>query len=194
MALLLGNAEFGGKKVIGVDEAGRGPLAGPVVAAGVEFYPGFHHARIRDSKKVTAKERVTLSEEIKRVAKSWAIISVGPKRIDRINILQAVKKAMFLVGCKLSPEVFLIDGNQVVQGKWEARTVVKGDSKYLEIAAASILAKVHRDAIMRELDHKYPGYGLDRHSGYSTAAHRLAIQELGPSRIHRLSFRGCLPG
>lgn len=176
--------------IAGVDEAGRGPLAGPVVAAAAVFAEGFSHPRIRDSKKLSAKTRENLFEEIKRLASSWSIVAVGARRVDALNIREATKLAMSLAVRRVHADLVLIDGNMEIDTALPQRTVVGGDDKHVEISAASILAKVWRDRLMVVLDKKYPGYGFSLHAGYPTADHRLAVATLGPSPVHRRTFRG----
>jgi ribonuclease HII len=176
--------------ICGVDEAGRGPLAGPVVAAAAVFPEGFEHPGIKDSKKLSAKQRDGLFDIIKAQATSWAIIAVGPRRIERLNILQATRLAMKLAVERVQADIVLIDGNQPIDITLPQRTVVGGDRLHVEISAASILAKVWRDRLMVTLGARYPGYGLEKHAGYPTPSHKQAIAELGPSRIHRLTFAG----
>ena len=181
-------------RICGVDEAGRGPLAGPVVAAAVVFPDDFADPRIKDSKKLSAQQREKLFDYIKGAALSWSIIAVGPRRIDAINILQATKLAMKLAVARVDADLVLVDGNQPIVSAVPQRTVVGGDRLHVQISAASILAKVWRDRLMERLAERYPGYGLEKHAGYPTAAHRAAIQLLGPSRIHRKTFAGvCVP-
>ena len=182
------------KQICGVDEVGRGPLAGPVVAAAAVFPEGYRNPNIRDSKQLSAKKRDYLIEVIRAEALAWKIIAVGHTRIDRLNILQATRLAMKLAveRLPLRPDLVLVDGNVPIDIPHPQRTVVKGDSLHVEISAASILAKVWRDHLMEVLDTKYPGYGLAGHAGYPTASHRAALLALGPSRIHRHSFRGVL--
>lgn len=181
-------------RICGVDEAGRGPLAGPVVAAAVVFDGSFVDSRIKDSKALSTKQREKLFDYIKESALSWAIIAVGPRRIDQINILQATKLAMKLAVERVAADLVLVDGNQAIISAIPQRTVVGGDRLHVQISAASILAKVWRDRLMHKLAALYPGYGLEKHSGYPTAAHRAALIALGPSRIHRMSFAGvCQP-
>jgi ribonuclease HII len=177
-------------RICGVDEAGRGPLAGPVVAAAVVFDESFEDARIRDSKALSTKQREKLFDYIKESALSWAIIAVGPRRIDQINILQATKLAMKLAVERVSADLVLVDGNQPIVCSTPQRTVIGGDRLHVQISAASILAKVWRDRLMQTLAARYPGYGLEKHSGYPTATHRAALLALGPSRIHRKTFAG----
>lgn len=176
--------------IAGVDEVGRGPLAGPVVAAAVVFKEGYCNPEIKDSKKLSAKKRESLIEIIKRDACDWAIVSVGSKRIDQINILKASLLAMSLAVSKVQADYLLIDGPYTIDSPLGQQAVIGGDALHVEIAAASILAKVWRDKLMVKLGHKYPGYGLEKHMGYPTSSHRAAVQLLGPSPIHRASFRG----
>lgn len=177
-------------RICGVDEAGRGPLAGPVVAAAVVFEQGFADSRIKDSKKISKKQREQLFDYIKDSALGWSIIAVGPRRIDKLNILQATKLAMRLAVERIEADLVLIDGNQPIVSRLPQKTVIGGDRLHVEISAASILAKVWRDRLMETLSEKYPGYGLERHSGYPTKAHKEALLTLGPSRIHRKTFSG----
>lgn len=176
--------------IAGVDEVGRGPLAGPVVAAAVVFKEGYKNPEIGDSKKLSKKKREQLVEIIKRDSLGWAIIAVGHRRIDRLNILQASRLAMSMALKRVSADLALIDGNVRIEAAIPQETIVGGDASRVEIGAASILAKVYRDNLMATLDAKYPGYGLSRHAGYPTKTHREAIKDLGPSKIHRRSFRG----
>lgn len=176
--------------IAGVDEAGRGPLAGPVVAGAVVFRAGYRNADIKDSKQLQKAERERLVDIIKRDALDWAVVAVGHHRIDRLNILGASKLAMALAVQRINADMVLIDGNQKINVDIPQHTVIDGDRKFVQISAGSILAKVYRDHLMEVLDRKYPGYGFSTHSGYPTVQHRSAIVALGPSRIHRRSFRG----
>lgn len=176
--------------ICGVDEAGRGPLAGPVVAAAVVYPEGYVNADIRDSKAMSAKQRIAISEQIKQTALAWSIIAVGPRRIEELNILQATKLAMKLAVERVEADVVLIDGNQPIVCRFPQRTVVGGDRLHVQISAASILAKVWRDQLMETLGVRYPGYGFEKHAGYPTPSHKRAIVELGPCRIHRKTFAG----
>jgi ribonuclease HII len=178
--------------ICGVDEAGRGPLAGPVVAAAAVFEETFTHPEIQDSKALTAKQRDRLYDYITQTASSWAIIAVGPRRIEELNILQATRLAMKLAVERVQADLVLIDGNQPIVCSLPQRTVVGGDRLHVQISAASILAKVWRDRVMETLGAKYPGYGLEKHSGYPTPAHKKAIIELGPCRVHRKTFAGVI--
>jgi ribonuclease HII len=176
--------------ICGVDEAGRGPLAGPVVAAAVVYPEGHIDPRIKDSKLMSAKQRKALFEEIKQSCYAWSIVAVGARRIEQLNILEATRLAMRLAAQRISADLVLIDGNQGFPSLIPQQTVVQGDKKHVEISAASILAKVWRDSLMEKLGAKYPGYGLESHSGYPTPAHKAAIVKLGPCREHRRTFAG----
>lgn len=183
---------MGKKLVAGIDEAGRGPLAGPVYAACVVFEPGVVIEGINDSKKLSEKKREQLFDIIKEKALYYSIVSVDEKEIDRINILEATFKAFreSLNSLPKMPDIALIDGNRANEIPTEYETVVKGDSKSQSIAAASILAKVARDRFVMELDEKYPQYGFKKHKGYPTKDHYAAIEKYGPSPVHRLTFKG----
>ncbi len=177
-------------RVAGVDEAGRGPLAGPVVAAAVILAPGRGIEGARDSKALNARQRERLAEQIRSRAVAWAIACASVEEIDAVNILQASLLAMRRAIEALSPaaEYALIDGNRLPTLSIEARAVIGGDALEPSISCASILAKTHRDALMRALDATYPGYGFAEHFGYPTPAHRERLQRLGPCAIHRRSF------
>lgn len=181
------------KYIAGCDEAGRGPLAGPVVAAAVILPRNFEDPQIDDSKKLTAVLREKLFTVIIQSAVSYAFGIVDHETIDRINILNATKKAMHQAVMSLSPipEVVLIDAVKIpdLPVSYEQMPLIKGDTLSISIAAASILAKVRRDAIMREYHEKYPQYHFDQHKGYPTKLHRSCIQEHGPCPIHRMTFR-----
>ena len=183
---------MGKKLVAGIDEAGRGPLAGPVYAACVVFEPGVVIDGINDSKKLSEKKREQLFDVITEKALYYSIVSVDEKVIDQINILEATYKAFrdSLNELPVMPDIALIDGNRAKDIPTEYETVVKGDSKSQSIAAASILAKVSRDRFVMELDKKYPRYGFAKHKGYPTKDHYAAIEEYGPSPVHRLTFKG----
>jgi ribonuclease HII len=176
--------------VCGVDEAGRGPLAGPVYAAAVILDPAWHIAGLADSKVLSASRRLELAEQIRLHALAWAIASASVAEIDAINILQASLLAMRRAVEQLSiaPSEVLVDGNQCPILEYPVRAIVKGDSKIPAISAASILAKTARDAEMLRLHQLYPHYGLDRHKGYPTAVHLAALERHGVSEIHRLSY------
>ncbi|QFT54185.1 ribonuclease HII [Microbulbifer sp. THAF38] len=181
---------YKGDLLAGVDEVGRGPLAGDVVAAAVILDPAKPIIGLADSKKLSEKKRELLFDEICERALSFAIARATVEEIDQINILQASLLAMHRAVEQLSlqPEFVLVDGNKKPDWPYPCDTVVKGDGRVAAIAAASILAKVTRDREMVELDAKYPGYGLAGHKGYPTKAHMQALQELGPSPVHRVSF------
>lgn len=176
----------------GCDEAGRGCLAGSVFAAAVIFAPDYQNAALNDSKKLTAARRYALRSEIERDAMAWAVGEVTAQEIDEINILNASILAMHRALDKLSlaPEYIIVDGNRFKPyGFLPYQTIVKGDGKYLSIAAASILAKTYRDDYMHRLAEQFPGYGWERNAGYPTKQHRAAIARLGTTPYHRLTFR-----
>lgn len=180
-----------GQFVAGVDEVGRGPLAGPVVAAAVILDPNQPIEGLMDSKKISEKRREELAKEIKNKAISWAISRVDVDEIDRINILQASLQAMSIAVSELNqkPDYVMIDGNRIPDNlNISAEAVVKGDDRVVCISAASIIAKVARDHEMIEMDSIYPGYGLARHKGYPTKVHIEALQKLGVTEIHRRTF------
>lgn len=175
--------------IAGMDEAGRGPLAGPVVAAAVimpldDIIPG-----VDDSKKVSEKKREILFEKIKEKAIAYKIVAVDEKTIDEINILEATKKAMkeCVAGLSVRPEIVLVDAVKLDLGV-PSKAIIKGDALSYSIAAASILAKVFRDRLMESYDETYPAYGFKKHKGYGTKAHIDAIKEIGPCPIHRRTF------
>lgn len=175
----------------GCDEAGRGCLAGAVYAAAVVLPPDFEHETLTDSKQLTPHQRYALREVIEREAIDWAIGRVDPQEIDEINILNASFLAMHraLDQLKIRPQFLLIDGNRFRPYRnLPYRTIVKGDGKYLSIAAASILAKTYRDDYMTELDAAYPQYGWKQNKGYPTRQHRLAIRKYGSTPFHRLTY------
>ena len=175
----------------GCDEAGRGCLAGSVFAAAVILPPDFHHPLLNDSKQMTEKNRNLLREIICREAVAWAVEAVSAERIDQINILNASFEGMSLAAARLEPqpEFLAIDGNRF-RTKLEIpfQCIVKGDGKYANIAAASVLAKTHRDEYMLRLSEEYPMYGWAKNKGYPTKEHRLAIREYGLTPYHRLTF------
>jgi ribonuclease HII len=177
-------------RIAGVDEAGRGPLAGPVVAAAVILPPQFDYREITDSKKLSEKKREPLFEYIKETAIDYAIIAVGPRRIEALNIREATKLAMTLAVERVRADKALIDGNMTIPIRCAQETIVSGDLLVPVISAASILAKVYRDRLMKQLALHYPGYGLEQHAGYPTAFHRAAIERFGVSRCHRRTFGG----
>lgn len=176
--------------ICGVDEAGRGPLAGPVVAGAVILPADVEILYLNDSKKVSAARRDELYEEIKEKAVSWAVGIVSPERIDEINILQATYEAMRQAIAKLMPEpdLLLVDAVTIPSVPQKQVGIVKGDARSVSIAAASIMAKVTRDHMMEEWDVKYPEYGFSSHKGYGSQAHIEAIRKYGPSPIHRRTF------
>lgn len=176
--------------VCGVDEAGRGPLAGAVFAAAVILDERHPIMGLADSKKLSEKKREKLAAEIRQYALAWAIGRAGVEEIDRINILQASLQAMkrAVESLAVSPDKALIDGLHCPALLMPAEAIVKGDASVAQISAASILAKTARDAEMLELHQIYPQYGFDRHKGYGTAEHLAALQRHGASPIHRLSF------
>jgi ribonuclease HII len=177
--------------IAGVDEAGRGPLAGPVVAAAVILPRDFSHPRLNDSKKLSEKVRATLFEELSASpGLASAVVEVGPEEIDRLNILRATHEAMRRAVAKLLPEPdhVLIDGLPVRPFAKPQTALVGGDGLSLSIAAASIFAKVTRDRLMLALDAQYPQYAFAKHKGYGTALHLTRLQEHGPCPAHRVSF------
>ena len=180
----------GARIVAGVDEAGRGPLAGPVVGAAVILDPAVRIEGLADSKRLSAGRRAELDREIRERALSFAIARVSAAVIDAVNILQATMQAMreAVDGLDTSPDEVLVDGNRCPVLPYPARAVVRGDVSVAAISAASILAKVARDQEMIEMDRRYPEYGFARHKGYGTPAHRDALLRFGPSPIHRASF------
>lgn len=180
----------GDKILAGVDEAGRGPLAGPVVAAAVIFTNDKYHEMINDSKKLSETKRKILFDWIIENCSSYGIGIVDQKEIDVINILQASLKAMRIAVDKIvpQPEIILIDGNKSFYHNSETHPVIKGDSKSFAIAAASILAKVTRDRLMKEFALEYPKYGWEHNKGYATKKHIAAIQKFGITELHRISF------
>lgn len=193
----------GFKSIAGIDEVGRGPLAGPVVAAAVILPRSYAHPEIRDSKLLTAKQREKLAPVIQENATCWGLGIVDVEEIDRLNILQASLLAMVkaLAALQSRADCVLIDGNQTIPlplfriGKFLTgrslyqKTIIKGDQSCLSIAAASIVAKVARDEMMIELDKRYPEYGFAAHKGYSCAVHFAALKRFGASPVHRQSFK-----
>lgn len=196
-----------GRIEAGCDEAGRGPLAGPVVAAAVVLPPSFSNTILNDSKQLTERQRDLLRPEIEQNALAWAVAVVDAEEIDRLNILHASTHAMCLAANALlgipspqvvsggtalgscRPEFLIVDGNRFYnETTLPYQCVVKGDATYMPVAAASILAKTHRDEIMQRLHLQYPQYGWDRNKGYPTADHYRAIEQHGPSPLHRRSF------
>lgn len=184
------NAHYG--LVCGVDEAGRGPLAGPVVAGAVILPGDCEILYLNDSKQLTEKRREELYDEIQEKAVAWAVGMVSPARIDEINILQATYEAMREAVSRLSPapEVLLCDAVRIPEIAIPQVPIIKGDAKSLSIAAASVMAKVTRDRLMREYDRIMPQYGFASHKGYGSGAHIAALKKYGPSPIHRKTFIG----
>lgn len=176
----------------GLDEAGRGCLAGPVVAAAVILPKDFHDKLLTDSKQLNAKQRQQLIEVVKTYAIDYAIAEVDHETIDQINIYKASVMAMHKAVDKLQtkPDHLLVDGNRFISYPFVQHTcIVKGDSKYFSIAAASILSKTYRDEWMQKAAERFPGYGWERNAGYPTLEHRKAVLSIGPTEIHRKTFR-----
>lgn len=176
----------------GCDEVGRGCLAGPVVAAAVILPKKYRHHLLNDSKQLSREERFSIREDILRDALAWAVAEVSHSEIDQINILNASFKAMHIALDQLPvrPELLLIDGNRFKPyQELPFQCIVKGDAKYLSIAAASVLAKTHRDELMNRLSEEFPGYGWNTNVGYPTGEHREGIIKLGVTPYHRRSFR-----
>ena len=176
--------------ICGVDEAGRGPLAGPVCAAAVILPPETELAGLNDSKKLSEKKREQLFPEIQQIALAWSVAFASVEEIEERNILGATMLAMnrAIAGLSLTPDLALIDGNRNKEIEVPSRCVVHGDARCASIAAASILAKVSRDHLMLELAREYPQYGFEKHKGYGTRAHYAALREYGPCPAHRPSF------
>jgi ribonuclease HII len=176
----------------GVDEVGRGALCGPVVAGAVILGPAFDADGLDDSKRLTRRQRERLDLRIRKDARAWALGIASPAEIDRINILRATFLAMrrAIEGLKVAPDCLLVDALTIPGLTLHQRPIVKGDALSISIAAASVVAKVARDGMMRECDARHPGYGLARNMGYGSASHRAALRCLGPSAIHRRSFQG----
>lgn len=187
---MLPESRFNGELIAGVDEVGRGPLAGDVVAAAVILDPQKPIAGLTDSKKLSEKKRELLAVEIRSKALAWSIARASVAEIDELNILQASLLAMkrAVETLVIQPQRVLVDGNKLPKWHYQAEAIVQGDSLVPAISAASILAKVQRDNEMLELDKRYPGYGLAEHKGYPTAKHLAAIQTLGVVEIYRRSF------
>ncbi|MEW6025344.1 MAG: ribonuclease HII [Pseudomonadota bacterium] len=182
--------EVGPLGLCGVDEAGRGPLAGPVTAAAVMLDPARPIAGLRDSKKLSAAARERLADEIREKAAAWCVAEASVGEIDTLNILHATLLAMqrAVAGLGCDPDEVMVDGNRCPQWAWRSQAVVKGDDKIAAIAAASILAKTARDAFMVRLHAEYPVYGFAQHMGYGTAAHLDALKAHGACPQHRRSF------
>lgn len=176
----------------GLDEVGRGCLAGPVVAAAVILPKDYVHPILNDSKQLSPAQRKTLRADIERDALAWAVAEVPPEDIDQINILKASFLAMHRAvdALVIRPEHLIVDGNRFVPYPMIPHTcIVKGDAHYLSIAAASVLAKVYRDTLMERLSAEFPQYGWAQNVGYPTLIHRAAIRQFGPTKYHRMSFR-----
>lgn len=182
-------ADTRGRMVAGVDEVGRGPLAGDVVAAAV-ILPPEHPDGITDSKKLSARRREQLAEQIKTGAVAWSIARASVAEIDSLNILEASLLAMkrAVEGLSVRPDLVLVDGNRLPRWPFESRAVVGGDALEPSIGAASILAKVQRDQELEQLEQIYPGYGFAQHKGYPTKSHLEALARLGVTPVHRRSF------
>jgi ribonuclease HII len=178
------------QRLAGVDEVGRGPLAGPVVAAAVILDPQRPLEGLKDSKQLSERRREELDQQIRERALAWALGRAEVHEIDSINILQASLLAMqrAVAGLTVSPELVLVDGNRCPRLDYPSQAVIKGDALVPVISAASIIAKVARDREMVELDRRYPGYGLARHKGYPSKAHLSALQDLGVTPVHRRSY------
>ncbi|MGA3160149.1 MAG: ribonuclease HII [Terracidiphilus sp.] len=181
----------GARRIAGVDEAGRGPLFGPVVAAAVILPKGCLLPGLTDSKKLSAKKRTGLDAAIRAQAVCWAIAEVDAETIDRINVRRASLLVMRHAVEQLaqSPDYLLIDGRDTIDWECEQQAVIRGDGTSFSIAAASVLAKVYRDRLLVKLDGVYPGYGLARHKGYGSPEHMAALERLGPTPLHRRSYR-----
>jgi ribonuclease HII len=186
----------GALRIAGIDEVGRGPLFGPVVAAAVILPEGCRLQDLTDSKKLSEKKRNQLDLEIRACAVAWAIAAVDVETIDRINIrrasLEAMRRAVEQLANSadcLLPDFLLIDGRDTIQWNCPQQAVIHGDALSFSIAAASVLAKVHRDQLLVELDEEYPGYGLARHKGYGSPEHMEALARLGPTPMHRRSYQ-----
>jgi len=180
----------GALRIAGLDEVGRGPLFGPVVAAAVILPKGCRLQGLTDSKKLSEKQRNQLDPEIRLNAVAWAIAAVDAETIDRINIRRASLLAMRMAveQLALSPDFLLIDGRDIIDWPCPQQAVIHGDARSLSIAAASVLAKVHRDRLLVELDRQFPGYGLAQHKGYCSPQHLAALALLGPTPLHRKSY------
>jgi ribonuclease HII len=182
--------DYAGEVICGVDEAGRGPLAGPVFAAAVILDPAKPIAGLRDSKKLSPTRRDELALIIQRDALAWSIAQCSAAEIDALNILQATMLAMrrAIEGLSVTPTLALIDGNRCPVTKIRTEAIVKGDDKVIEISAASILAKTARDTLLLEMHARYPQYGFDQHKGYPTALHLARLREHGVTPEHRRSY------
>ncbi len=182
--------EMGYAVVAGIDEVGLGPLAGPAVAGAVVLRVGDRLPGLNDSKQLTAEQRERLDLAIRRRAVAWSVFAVGPEQIDEFGLTRARQLAMTgaVGGLSLAAEYLLVDAWDVPDLPLPQMCVIRGDGSCASIMAASIVAKVHRDRLMVDYDHQYPGYGFALHKGYATPAHKRALRELGPSPIHRMSW------
>lgn len=183
--------EKGYVRVAGVDEAGRGPLAGPVHVAAVVLPDGYELEGLHDSKQLSEVVRESLFEQLTGSAEvEWSLVVMEVEEVDRINVLEATREGMrrAVRGLAVEPEVVLVDGLEVPNFGWRQEALVKGDARSLSIAAASVIAKVSRDRYMREIAKEFPQYGFERHKGYGTAAHLEALRKYGACRHHRISF------
>lgn len=176
-------------RIAGVDEAGRGPLAGPVVAAAAVFPSNYKNPAFQDSKKLSPKQREYLFDAVKAESLEWSIVAVGHRRIDTLNIREASRVAMSLAIKRITCDKVLVDGNMEIYTHLPQQTIVSGDALMVQISAASILAKVWRDKLMTILAQKHPVYGFEKHFGYPTKFHQQALTEYGISSVHRRSFR-----
>ena len=178
--------------VAGMDEVGRGALCGPVVACAVILGDGFDTEGVDDSKRLTARQREALAARVREKARAFSVGVADPKEIDRLNILRATYVAMqrAVAGLSVAPDLILVDALEVPGVSISQKGIVKGDALSVSIAAASVVAKVERDAMMREYDQRYPGYGMGHNMGYAADDHRDALRRMGPSEIHRRSFHG----
>ena len=185
----------GYRVVAGVDEVGRGALCGPVVVCAVVLGDGFDPGGIDDSKRLTRRQREREAARVRTQARAWALGVAEAPEIDRVNILRATQLAVerAVLALALRPDLLLLDALRVPRLPIDQEPIVKGDALSVSIAAASIVAKVARDAVMREADARFPGYGLARNKGYASTDHREALRKLGPSAIHRRSFHGTEP-
>ncbi len=181
-----------GRLLAGVDEVGRGPLAGPVTAAAVILPPNFHAPGLDDSKRLSAEAREKWAPLIREQALAWAVADLSAETVDELGIRECVFRVMRMALADLDPkaEVVLVDGREIPPGMQNAKAVIDGDARSLSVAAASVIAKVHRDAIMREIDAEYPGYDFAGNKGYGSASHLQALREKGPCPLHRRSFLG----
>ena len=180
----------GFRRIAGIDEVGRGPIAGPVVAAAVILPRNFFLPGVNDSKLVSPSRRQEMAAEIKQKAIAWTVVSVSSRQIDQKNILQSTREAMCICVEELipRPDFLLIDAVSLPHLEIEQYPIIKGDSLSISIACASILAKVERDAMMASYDQLFPGYGFKHHKGYATREHCMALESMGPCAIHRGSF------